>query len=90
MARLSAGPSPVIRRVNTALGSAWGRGRGREGGGGGGDRPAPVLLELSRSNLVTDTRHISEVWDEKLTRWETSDLHLIEVLRRLVAELNIL
>ena len=54
MARLSAGPSPVIRRVNTAPGSGfWG---GGVGGSGGGDRPAPVLLllELSGSNFGID------------------------------------
>lgn len=35
MARLSAGPSPVIRRVNTQRLDGFGRGRGRGGRGGG-------------------------------------------------------
>lgn len=49
MARLSASPSPVIRRVNTAPRSAWGRSRRERRRG----HTAPVLLslELSGSNF---------------------------------------
>lgn len=65
MARLSASPSPVIRRVNTAPRSVWGGEAGREGGREGaeeGDHPAPVLppsLELSGSNF-----EVAAVWRE--------------------------
>lgn len=70
MARLSASPSPVIRRVNTAPRSVWGRGGagGREGaseraeeGGPSGSCPAPSL-ELSRSNFEVAAVRREEPW----------------------------
>lgn len=100
MARLSAGPSPVIRRVNTAPGSAWGVwGGGGVGGSGGGDHPAPILLllELSRSNFGLtgcDVHPVTSLWRtvqsvSMLGNIRFTLLSISEPLRRLFSELSL-